>query len=100
MPQIRALDGMVLAVSVDTSEQSRQLAARRNLDLVLISDPEGKAIDLFGVRHKGGGFKGDVARPAVFLLDREGKIAWRHLTDNWRVRVRPETVLEQLRRIP
>jgi peroxiredoxin len=43
---------------------------------------------------------GDVARPATFVLDRDGRIRWRELTDNLRVRVRPEPVLEQLRLIP
>jgi len=28
-------------------------------------------------------------------VDRNGKIAWRELTDNWRVR--PETVIQQLK---
>jgi peroxiredoxin len=58
------------------------------------------AIDAFGVRHAGGGIEGDIARPAVFLIDREGRIVWRELTENWRVRVRPETVLEHLAAIP
>lgn len=43
---------------------------------------------------------GDIARPAVFVLDREGRVAWRQLTENWRVRVRPEVILEQLARLP
>ena len=43
---------------------------------------------------------GDIARPAVFILDRRGVVQWRDVTDNWRVRVRPETILEQLSVIP
>jgi peroxiredoxin len=54
-------------------------------------------MDLFGLRHEKGGPGGDVARPAVFLIDRQGRIVWRELTENWRVRVRPEQVLEQVR---
>jgi len=40
---------------------------------------------------------GAIARPAVFLVEPDGTISWRRLTDNWRVRVRPEDVLEALR---
>jgi len=42
----------------------------------------------------------DIARPATFVLDREGNIAWKVLPENWRVRVRPETLIEQLEKIP
>lgn len=41
-----------------------------------------------------------IARPAVFVLDRDGNVAWQDLTENWRVRVRPDQVLEQLDRLP
>ena len=101
LPEIKTLDANVLAISVDTPEENRQLAESAQLDFSLLSDREGKAMDAFGSRHPGGGMHGnDIARPAVFILDRQGRIAWRALTDNWRVRVRPETVLEQLKRIP
>jgi peroxiredoxin Q/BCP len=99
--EIRALDAGVLAVSADSPEESRRLVESAGLDFPLLSDPEGEAWEAFGLRHAGGAIGGDdIARPGVFLIDREGRIAWRELTDNWRVRVRPEEVLDQLRRIP
>ena len=39
---------------------------------------------------------GAIARPAVFLVEPDGIISWRRLTDDYRVRVRPEDVLEAL----
>jgi hypothetical protein len=57
-------------------------------------------IDRFGLRHRKGGLDGDIARPAIFILDREGRVAWRELTDNWRVRARPDRLLEELAAIP
>ena len=45
-------------------------------------------------------FTADYPADFPLLLDREGAVAWRHLTENWRVRVRPEQVLEQLSQIP
>jgi len=38
-----------------------------------------------------------VARPAEFLLDRTGTVRWRNLTEDYRVRARPQQVLEQAR---
>ena len=35
-----------------------------------------------------------IARPAAFLVDEEGRIIWRELTDDRRVRLRGERVLE------
>jgi hypothetical protein len=35
-----------------------------------------------------------IARPAELLLDPSGTVRWRDLTDDYRVRARPEAVLE------
>jgi peroxiredoxin len=44
--------------------------------------------------HKGAGLEGvDIARPAEFLLDRNGTVRWRDLTEDYRVRARPEEIL-------
>ena len=101
LPEIQTLDAEVLAISADTPAENRRVAESAELEFPILADTQGEAMDAFGVRHRGGGLHGnDIARPAVFILDREGRITWRALTSNWRVRVRPETVLEQLERIP
>lgn len=94
---IKNLNAVVFAISVDSPEDSKKVVEANNLGFPILSDPDLKAIDAFGLRHEGAGMGKDVARPAVIIIDKEGKIAWKSLTDNWRVRVRPETVLEQLR---
>ena len=38
----------------------------------------------------------DIARPAEFLVDTAGTIRWVNLTDDLRVRARPERVLKAL----
>ena len=98
--EIRALDADVVAVSVDPPERSREISEAYSLDYVLLSDPGFELIDGLGLRHEAGGMEGDVARPATFVLDREGRIVWRSLTDNWRVRPRPAELLDRLRAIP
>lgn len=99
--EIRAGGGEVLAVSVDTSETTTDKLGGEGFDFPLLSDPDGEAIDAYGVRHIQGGIGGvDIARPATFLIDREGRIAWRDLTDNWRIRPRPRVLVEKLAALP
>lgn len=99
--QIRALDAEVFGISTDTPRENQEFADSAQIAFPLLSDQDGQAMDAFGLRHEGASIEGkDIARPAVFIIDRDGKIAWRQLTDNWRERVRPETVIEQLKQIP
>ena len=101
LKEMHELGGRVLAISVDSPEQSKALAESAEITFPLLSDPECKVIDAYGLRHRGASINGgDIARPAVFIIDRDGKIAWRALTENWRVRVRPEMILEQLEKLP
>jgi len=98
---LRAAGAEVLAVCIDSVEQNAKVVDKLQLDYPILSDSELIAIDRFGLRHEEGEMEGkDIARPAVFVLDRDGIVRWRALTDNWRVRVRPETVLEQLTVLP
>jgi len=76
-------------------EHNRRLSDKLGMDFPLLSDSDATAIRAFGVLHQAGGMGGvDIARPASFLIDRDGSVVWRELTDNWRVRLRPERVLE------
>ena len=98
---IHEADAEVLAICVDPVDENRKVVKKLKLEFPILSDPDLVAIDGYRLRHEGASMEGgDVARPAVFILDRRGVVQWRDVTDNWRVRVRPETVLEQLSAIP
>lgn len=86
----------VAAICVDSVAENADVAERMGITFPILSDPELKAIDAFGLRHVDGGFGKDIARPAVFLFDGNGALMWKSLTDTWRVRVRPEELLERL----
>jgi len=90
------LDTLVLAISVDPVARNREVAESYAPDLLVLSDPDLLAIDAYGLRHVDGGLDGDIARPATFIVDRQGTIVWRDLTDNWRVRPRPEQLLAEI----
>lgn len=93
----------MLAICVDPVEENAKVVAKLNLDFPVLSDPERKTIGAYSVLHNGAltaEGSNDIARPAVFILDRDGVVQWSRLTENWRVRVRSETILKQLSLIP
>lgn len=99
--EIRELDGEVLAISVDPPETNREAIADYGFDFPVLSDGDLAAVDAFGLRHAEGAIDGgDIARPANFLLDRQGRIVWREIPDNWRVRPHPDAIIERFRAIP
>ena len=94
--EFTARNTQVLAISVDPPEDSSKIVSKLHLSYPILSDPELVAIDAFGVRHQEGMLDKDIGRPAVFILDPQGHVVWNSLTENWRVRVTPETLLEAL----
>ena len=89
-----------MAISVDTPEQSRDLSKKAGYTYPLLSDPNTETIRRYDLVHKGAGEKGrDIARPAEFLVDRNGIVRWRNLTGDFRVRARPEQMLEAARNL-
>jgi len=66
----------------------------------MLSDPDLVAIRRYDLVHKGAGMAGhDIARPAEFLLDHNGTVRWRKLTEDYRVRARVEEMLEEARAV-
>ena len=95
-----AVGAEVVAISSSGVDDHRKVATRIGASFPILADPEGVAIRAYGLLHSGAlpGYDRPVARPAVFVLDGEGVIRERFLTDNWRVRARPERLLDALRR--
>ena len=87
-----------VAISVDTPEESRDLATKAGYTFPLLSDRNADVIRSYDVLHKGAGENGrDIARPAEFLIDRTGVVRWRNLTEDYRVRATPEQMLAAAR---
>lgn len=95
------LNADVVAVSTDSSAQNAELSERLNLSFTILSDESRQAIDALGLVHPEGNplDKSDIARPAVFLIDEQGDVRWRTLTNNWRVRVRPQQLIAELEQL-
>lgn len=90
--QKRGID--VFAISIDPVEANAGVVQNLGLRFRILSDPQLQAIDAYGLRHPGAGAEGkDIARPATFLLDEQGAVRWRSLTDDYRIRPRPDDIL-------
>ena len=85
-----------MAVSVDPPETTRKLIEKQGYPFLFLSDEKLEAIRKYDLVHAGGGGGADISRPGEFLIDLTGTIRWRDLTENYRVRVKGETVLKQL----
>ena len=95
LPDFRTRRIEVVAISVDSCEDSRKLCQSRGYTFPLLSDPKAEVIRQYGVLHARAGIDGqDIARPAEFLVDAGGTIRWVNLTGDVRVRARPENVLK------
>ncbi len=85
----------VVAISVDTPEMSRDLCKKAGYTYTFLSDPKAEVIRRYDLLHPGAGINGqDIARPAEFLLDSSGAVRWVNLTEDFRVRARPEQIIE------
>jgi peroxiredoxin len=85
----------VVAISVDSSDESSKLCHSRGYTYPFLSDPTAEVIRRYGILHPKAGENGrDIARPAEFFVDSVGIVRWENLTDDLRIRARPELVLE------
>jgi peroxiredoxin len=90
----------VVAISVDSPAESQELCQSQGYTFPFLSDPKAEIIRQYGVLHANGGEDGrDIARPAEFLIDATGTIRWVNLTNDIRIRARPEPVLKAIDRL-
>jgi peroxiredoxin len=88
----------IIAISPDSQAENRKVAERLGLEFPILSDANLEVTRALGLVHEKGGMPpdfGDIPRPAVFIVE-DGTVRWRAVTDNWRVRVRPEPLLAAL----
>lgn len=84
----------VLAISVDTPEQSREFAekivadGKGKVDYPILSDPGHRVIDAYGIRdpdYNGQKFEG-IARPTVYVINKDGRVSWMKVELNYKER--------------
>lgn len=85
----------MIAISVDTPAESEHLRETQGYTFPILSDAKDEVIRRWDLVHPHGGENGaDIARPAEFLIDSNGRVRWVNLTEDFRVRARPQQVLD------
>jgi peroxiredoxin len=84
----------VLAISVDSPEQSREFAekiaadGKGKVDYRILSDQGHRVIDAYGIRdpdYDGQKFEG-IARPTVYVINKDGRVTWMKVELNYQER--------------
>ena len=101
--ELRALGLRLVAVSHDSVTELRDFKRKHGWDMTLVADPELEVIRRYNLKNhnftpKRGPFR-DMAIPASVLIDADGKVLWLSQATDFRVRVRPEKVLAEIRRV-
>jgi len=86
----------VLAVVVDPVDQNAEVVKQLGLSYRILSDVDRHVIDAYDLRHDTGGAAGVIARSATFVIDKNGVVSWRDLTDNYRLRPPAEVVVAEV----
>ena len=82
------------AISVDPADVSRGFAkkiasdGKGEVNFPILSDPDHKTIDIYGLRdpaYQGQKFDG-IPHPAVYVIDKTGKVTWAKVESNYRER--------------
>ena len=83
-----------MAISADAPNVSREHVAKMGWTITVLSDEKAEVARRYDLLHAGGAQGADIARPAEILIDPTGTVRWLDLTEDYRVRARPETVLQ------
>ncbi len=76
LDRLNSYDTQVIGISMDAKHSLRAWAEQLGITYPLASDfyPQGKVVDLYGVRHAAG-----MPERALFVIDKSGKIAYIHV---------------------
>lgn len=84
----------LIAISSDTVVGIRGLRREEGIDYLLLSDGDVATIDKYNVREQNG--NPFLARPATFIINESGKVAWIDLGDRFGHRTRSDQIIKAL----
>lgn len=92
---IRKLGYGVAALSYDSPAALAHFAKRKQLTIPLLSDPDSKVIDAFGIRNETiqSGFAKGVPHPGLFLIDAAGNVEAKYFEADYRERITVSSIL-------
>ena len=97
----------LFAISIDPPDVSKSFAdkilsdGKGAVNFPLLSDPEHKIIDAYGLRdpaYEGQKVYG-ITHPAVYVIDKQGKVAWARIESDYKQRSTNEEIRAALDRL-
>lgn len=71
---IKKQGGEIVAITGGTQEEVKAAAEKAGIKFPFLADPEFKAIDTYGMRHKGALPDRDAVRPGMFFVRPDGTV--------------------------
>ncbi len=81
-------------ISVDPTENNRDMVDKLLLPFPLLSDPEGRVIKEWGVWTDG---EGGIAKPSILAIKSDGSIAWEYVGGDYADRPTDDELFNSLR---
>jgi peroxiredoxin len=88
-----------VAVSPDDPERVRKLAEANGLEYTFLTDPGGEVIEGYGIgnpRHT----NGVLPHPTALVIDRAGRVRYKRIDEDYKVRPPAEELVEAVRALP
>ncbi len=93
MAEIERRGARVAGVVVDPVATNADIVRQAGLAFPILSDPDLRMIDAYGLRHVEAHDGQDIARSASVLIDADGIVRWTRVPENFRVRPTPKEIL-------
>jgi len=81
LPTLDRYGVQLLAISPDKAKKSAKLAERFNKPYIFLADRDLTVAEAYGLKKNK-----KLPHPALFLIDREGKVVWYHVDQNYKQR--------------
>ena len=85
-----------MAISVDPPAKSKELAGKLSVTFPLLSDEPLATAHAYGVEDK----ENSISWPSLFVIAPDGKVAWRSVSQTYKVRAGPADILKALDALP
>jgi peroxiredoxin Q/BCP len=92
-PQFEQKNAQILAVAVQDQAGAQQAAAETGAAYPILADPDHRMTEAYGVFNTQGD---NVATPAVFIIDKNGQIAWSYIGQGVSDRPSNQTILDNV----
>jgi peroxiredoxin len=94
--KLESMGGRLVALSADTVKEAKGVATRQHLSYDIISDEKLEVIRSLGLFFHEPNMDKDTTIPAHFLVDKNGRIAWRWIARKTHDRPDPADVIAMI----